>query len=231
MPELKDLTTLKLTANTTVNFNSSMTTAQIQTLIDAIPKDLDGKTVTFQFANGTYNLGSNNYIMFSYFYNGNIFIQGNISETNAAVNHTTQSVILSSNLAPINVMNISNCAVTVRNLKITNTTAGWGYPSLYFHRCSGRIVAQYNCVTKPSVAGGGCIEIYDSSNITISNNVTVLGYYGIYAANSFVHTSNNTSSGNASYGICSDLGSRTTILGTTPSGNNAATQAANSGTF
>lgn len=50
-----------LTANKTVNIPAGSTSAQIQALIDAEDKNLNGYTLNFQFANGTYaNLGTIN---------------------------------------------------------------------------------------------------------------------------------------------------------------------------
>lgn len=67
-----------LTENTTVNFNSGMTSAQIQALIDAQPKNLGTYTLTFQFADGTYTLDTQ--MNFWHFYNGGLNIYGNASE-------------------------------------------------------------------------------------------------------------------------------------------------------
>jgi len=47
-----------LNVDTTVNFTSSMTAAQIQALINAQPLNLNGHTLTFQFADGTYTLSA-----------------------------------------------------------------------------------------------------------------------------------------------------------------------------
>jgi hypothetical protein len=66
-----------LTSDRTVAFSSSFTTAQMQALIDAQPRNLGGKTLTFQFVDGNYNLSTG--LQFGSFSNGNLFIYGNSS--------------------------------------------------------------------------------------------------------------------------------------------------------
>ena len=69
-----------LTTNTTVNFNSSMTTTQMQTLIDAQPRMLNQYSLTFQFADGTYNLTAP--LTFSNF-SGDLRVYGNAADFSA----------------------------------------------------------------------------------------------------------------------------------------------------
>jgi hypothetical protein len=79
-----------LTADKTVGFSSSFTTAQMQALIDVQPKNLGGKTLTFKFADGNYNLGTG--LKFRYFSNGAVYIYGNTSNnTVAAAKNVTLS--------------------------------------------------------------------------------------------------------------------------------------------
>ena len=78
-----------LTANTTVNFTPGMTAAQMQALIDAQPKNLNGFTLTFQFGDGTYSLNSR--LNFVGFFGGTLLICGNAAEETLA---STKSVIL-----------------------------------------------------------------------------------------------------------------------------------------
>lgn len=109
-----------LTTNTTVNLTSGMTAAQIQALIDAQPRNLNTYTLTFQFADGTYNTAMTSSLVFSFFYNGALTIQGNTGEADATVLHTSQAVYLDFSAGSSNgiVVNYCNCLVTVRNLKI-----------------------------------------------------------------------------------------------------------------
>ena len=110
-----------LTANTTVNFTSGMTAAVMQALINAQPKNLNGYTLTFQFADGTYNTTMTAALTFYNFYGGGaIYILGNTGETDATALHTTQSVYLdfsSGTSTGIDIMRCQ-CDVFVQNLKI-----------------------------------------------------------------------------------------------------------------
>jgi len=90
-----------LTANKTVAFSSSFTTTQIQALIDVQPKNLGGKILTFQFADGNYNLSTG--LTFFNFSNGTLFIYGNSSNNTVAA---AKNVTLSGSL-PIYIANNS----------------------------------------------------------------------------------------------------------------------------
>jgi len=105
----------RLFTNTTVNFTSDMTVAQMVALINAVPKNLNGYTLTFQFANGTYNTSMSSYISILNFYGGGpIYIKGNAGESG---NHTNQAVILDFSASSTNGIYISNCT---GNIEISN---------------------------------------------------------------------------------------------------------------
>jgi len=105
-----------LTANKTVNFDNSMTAAEIQALIDAEPKNLNGYILTFQFADGTYTIATA--LNFSYFYGGQVYIQGNTGET-AITLHTNQAVILDASATDLNVITANFCTfVRIDNIHI-----------------------------------------------------------------------------------------------------------------
>jgi len=80
-----------LTEDTTVNFVATDTATEIQALIDAQPKNLNGYSLTFQFADGTYTLDAS--LAFSYFYSGIVNIYGNATDNSLS---TSKSVILDS---------------------------------------------------------------------------------------------------------------------------------------
>ena len=81
---------LKLEENTTVNLDNSMSASAINALIAAQPKDLNGYTLTFQFADGTYTLDET--LDFSGFRGGGTLrIYGNSSDNSLS---TTKSVNL-----------------------------------------------------------------------------------------------------------------------------------------
>jgi len=108
-----------LTANKTVSFSSSFTTAQMQSLINSQPKNLNGYSLTFQFANGNYNLSTG--LQFNYFSNGNILIHGNSADTSVVA---AKNVTISGSLDQ-NVFTITNNSafVTIRYLRpVVRTT-------------------------------------------------------------------------------------------------------------
>ena len=99
----------RLTADKTINLDNSMTSADIQALIDAQPKYIPiGLTLTFQFADGTYTM--TDVLSFGGFTGeGLLAIYGNTGEATAL--HTTQAVIL--NGASLTNFNISLAGNTV----------------------------------------------------------------------------------------------------------------------
>lgn len=71
-----------LTADKTVNFDNSMSIATMQGLINDQPKNLNGHTLTFKFADGTYNFGTSG-LNFENFSSGEVFIKGDTQTINA----------------------------------------------------------------------------------------------------------------------------------------------------
>ena len=106
-----------LTENTTVNFTSGMTAAEMQALIDAVPKNINGYNLYFDFGDGTYNTSMTSALEFYYFYNGSISIRGNTGESGL---HTNQAVALDFSAGTSSGLDIRYCQhVLVSNLKIT----------------------------------------------------------------------------------------------------------------
>jgi hypothetical protein len=105
-----------LTANKTVAFSSSFTTTQIQSLIDVQPKNLGGKTLTFQFADGNYNLSTG--LQFNFFSNGVLLIYGNSSNNTVAA---AKNVTLSGS-API-YLGQNNTTTEVNYLRLAINTS------------------------------------------------------------------------------------------------------------
>lgn len=127
-----------LTADKTVSFSSSFTTAQIQALIDAQPKNLGGKSLTFKFADGTYNLSTGLY--FTSFSNGSIYINGNSSNNtvafakNVTISGSGNSPIFistNSTYTEVNYLRLAvNTSAYAGSLTIENTNAVVNYCSL-----------------------------------------------------------------------------------------------------
>jgi hypothetical protein len=105
-----------LTSDRTVAFSSSFTTAQIQSLIDAQPKNLNGYSITFQFADGNYNLSTG--LQFNFFSNGVLLIYGNSSNNTVAA---AKNVTLSGS-API-YLGQNNTTTEVNYLRLAINTS------------------------------------------------------------------------------------------------------------
>jgi hypothetical protein len=151
----------------TVNFDNSMTTAEMQALIDAVPKNLNGNFVTFQFADGTYTMTGTLY--FRYFFSGGITIQGNTGDPSTLT--TAQSVHLNAGSSSNHVIDtwFNNVGVvTVRNLKITVNSTG-GYVGLYAVRsgCPQRFL--YNYITGNGTSNGYG-SIIDAASAYLESN-------------------------------------------------------------
>jgi hypothetical protein len=154
-----------LTANKTVNIDASMTVAQIQSLIDSQPKNLGGYILTFQFADGTYNLDAQ--LLLSYYYNGSINFQGNSTE--GTTKYTTQAVVL--NFASTNgiYINKTEAGITIKWLKISITTN-----SCINIFLSNKVWVYYCYLLGNSTAAGNGIS---------ANNVNVLFFSQCYFSN------------------------------------------------
>jgi len=110
-----------LTADKTVNLTSSLTPAEIQGLIDQQPKNLGGFALTFQFADGTYNFGTNT-LLIARFYNGRINILGNAANQGLS---TTKAVVLNfvdTAAIPIDFYLNNGVFLAIRRIKISKTT-------------------------------------------------------------------------------------------------------------
>lgn len=103
--------------STSVYYIQSTTDTDIQELIDAEPKNLNGKTLTFQFADGWYNLDS--YLEFKDFIGGSLQIYGNATDN---VTAERKHVVICS--ADTNVLNIQyNCKTMIKYIRTVITSA------------------------------------------------------------------------------------------------------------
>lgn len=107
-----------LTANTTVTLSNSMTTAQMQSIIDSQPKNLNGKSLTFAFSDGSYVL-SGSPLTFECFSNGYVNINGNSANTSSNIDKNVVIRGAINNHVIYLVNNPSN--ITVNNIKFVVT--------------------------------------------------------------------------------------------------------------
>lgn len=126
------ITAMVLTEDTTVNFDSSMSVADMQTLIDAEPKNQNGYSLTFQFADGTYSFDDT--LTFSDFFGGDLIIIGNDSD--GVPTGVARSVLLAGTTdAPL--MAITNCQrVFHEYLECMNTNVTSGTIIVSFSDCN-----------------------------------------------------------------------------------------------
>lgn len=179
---------------TTVNLNSSLTTAQIQTLIDAAPKRLNGNTLVFQFADGTYTLNSN--LTFYGFVGGQIRIQGNGFDTFFS---TTKSVHLNFSTGSAVGIIVQHCsAVDLTNLRIT-PSASVG-DAIYVNECGAGYVGGCYISGGGYTGASGVNLSYTAGTVasTYLSNVTI----GIYASNCLISSVQNDDTGTPpNYGL------------------------------
>jgi hypothetical protein len=203
----------------TVNFDNSMTTAEIQALIDAIPKYLPvGVEVTFQFADGTYT--STGTIIFEGFYGGgSAYVYGNSSDNTLS---NSKSVVVDVVTASTYGFRFRNNSCTFRAYYIRVNVAD-GQRAFQGNDCIN-LTFQYNHVQgngKTSSTGSAYhvskVLSWEVRNCGITNI-----YYGIFSSsNSSTYSFNNDDfTTSPVYGLIS---SAATIyrVGTQPAGSTA----------
>jgi hypothetical protein len=214
-----------IATSVTVDFDNSMTAAQIQALINAVPKYIPyGVTVTFQFADGTYTLNAT--LSWTGFYGGGtINILGNTTEANATVLHTTQSVVLDFSASTAVGVTVRNNEVyfMIKNLAVVTQGAATGYASLSLQHNTLSIFVYYNYFYADSyVAGdaGSAIYCLSCPSVTVLYTYLSTHYYGILSSyNSSVYSNGNDDTGTPPiYGLYASGGSKIGKVGTQPSG-------------
>jgi uncharacterized protein YoxC len=212
---------IRLRAGVTINIPTSMTAAQVQTIVSNCPNELDGYSLTFQFANGTHTWNSN--VAVRDFSGGFLYFQGDTTEGTAA--YTTQAVYIDANTwagAANGVLWFERCAcfVIVRNLKIrvpnVNDCSGV-YMSLGMVATvsANYILAAAKTNTNVGIRANRC-------NSNINNNYVSNLYRGIYADTCVVVSGSNPSTGtNPTYGLYATQGSTIGKSSTQPTGTTA----------
>lgn len=212
-----------LTTDTTVNLTSGMTAAQIQALIDAQPKNLGGKTLTFQFGDGTYNTSMTSALVFQYFYNGALNIYGNTSETDATALHTTQSVYLDFSAGTSNGIEVNDCYcyVYVRNLKIwiSDTASIHG---IYMQRSPATMIRYNYVLATGKTAANTAIRVAYGRCYCMANYVSNTQEGIKSSVGAVIHSNGNDDTGTApNYGLTAIQGATVSKEGTQPSGTTA----------
>lgn len=162
-----------LQANLTFNIDNSLTIADMNTYLNALPKNLNVNTLTIQFANGTYTWNST--IIVAGYENGRLNLYGNSSETSLAA---SKSVIID-NDGSTDVLNIgyNNAMIVVNYIEIeVDYTANLHAIDVY-----GCDDVQINsCAINMSQNNGGGVR-YHSTNGYVSNLYITYGQVGVYS--------------------------------------------------
>jgi hypothetical protein len=208
-----------LLADTVVNLTASMTTGEIQTIINTLPKNLNGKGIVFQFADGTYNLTTS--LVFSGYYAGYIWVVGDLSE--GSTNYTTQSVIFDGSTIETSPISVRMCwsQVLISNIAVKHKTTSHG---ILINQVSN-VIIRYCYILGVGAKQGGIGNLFFSYCLGISerNSLSNSGN-GVYAAGiSTVNSINNFSVGTApNYGLVTVQASTIAKDGTQPTGTLAA---------
>lgn len=212
-------------ADIVVNLTSSMTTEEMQALIDAQPKNLNGRTLTFQFANGTYNL--TNTLNFVRFFGGVLVVQGNAADTSVS---QTKSVVFNGPTG-LRVFFFNQClSIRVNWIKIVLGVTAASAAAVYINDCrEARLNAcALTNINLSTAAGSGYGGVFRESMGLIWNCSVAYLDVSYHAYRSSLFSLTSTSSVNSSYGLFADSG----IIfreGAQPGGSVAATLVLNGG--
>jgi len=183
----------------TVNFDNSMTAAQIQALIDAVPRYIPpGVIVTFQFADGEYTLNAT-LSFIGFFGGGSLYIYGNTGEANATILHTSQSVFLNFSASSCYGLSFKyiQCFVYFRNLKIKTKSHTTAYFSVFIQYCLSFIDIRYNYLLGENATvgnTGACLAVLASSSVYSYRNTMSYHTSGHYVSQMSMIESNSTAS-------------------------------------
>jgi hypothetical protein len=210
------------TETRTVNLDSSMTVEEIQSKIDIIGKNIPaGVVITFQFADGTYNLTAP-IVFFGFYGGGKINIYGNISESNNTNLHTSQRVHLDAsgiNCGGIVVSGCSVACISINNFKISIGN-NYNQAGIVIQNSSSNIDIFYNYIngTGKTSENVGIWSYRSGSSYVLKNyvsnvNVGIQSSWGVMASES------NASTGILpNYGLFAAYGATIAKLETQPAG-------------
>lgn len=206
----------------TINLDDSMTVTEIQELINDVGRNIPaGVVITLQFANGDYTLTSPLY--FNGFYGGGqILVQGNTSETDANILHTTQDVVLDFTTSVGFSIDGNKVKLLFQNLRIEVITA---LQCMFFSSTGGgdnRVQYCY-CLVGGTTGNGAGVFTQRGSVVQIVKTYFTGGLGAIWGlVNSQIYSSGNDDTGTLPlYGLRSDGNTVLGKDGTQPSGSTA----------
>jgi len=217
-----------LTANTTVNFTSGMSSATIQGLIDAQPKNLGGHTLTFQYGDGTYNTSMTAAHTYQDFYGGTMVITGNTADT--AGKNTLQSVFLDFSAGTSDGIYVNRCfaQVQVKYLKIQVADSG-SVAAIKFTRSFALNAVWWNYLLAPgkTASPGGIMS--EGAHIQAYQNLVSNLQNGLYATTGgYIQSNDNNDTGTLpNVGLLATDGGHITKTGTEAAGSQPTGSTAN----
>jgi len=213
---------LALTADTQVNLTNALSATEIQALIDAQPKNLNGYELTFQFADGTYAL--NAALIFKGFHGGVTYIYGNSADSSLG---TSKSVILNFT-GDVSGIEVGPCAHThVMYFEITVETDVTGTRCIVIWDTPSEV--RYNSCAGNSTGNGTCFGFF-GGNSKLRQNYMSNTLYGVFASYARVASRDNDDTGTQpAYGLYSTDASTIGKAGTQPTGSTSSETAGSGG--
>lgn len=210
------------TYDRTINFDNTMSAADMQALIDPLHRNIPtNHQLIIQFEDGNYTVDAA--LLFSGFYGGgDLIIQGNRGDGN--ILYTAQSVYLDFNNST-HAIQIQNCDVRIYiyNLKIRTVTTSSNYCPVYIINCPEATVC-YNYLLGTNTANGSGLFITRGSHSYANSNYVATILYGLRESyNSHMASYNNDDVGGSSpaYGLYAEYGGAIGKRGTQPAGGTA----------
>lgn len=220
----------RLPEDYTVNLTASNTAAQINAAIAEMPRYIPNDiTLTFQFADGTYNSTMTSELLWDGFYGGGtIQIYGNAGDTGC---DAVKAVDIDFSAGTSDGIHIRRCflQVDVSYLDVKVDTAAARY-AIYYEQC-GTAVTNYNYVHGTNAGFGSGIRINQCPGGSLAYNYVATIQHGIQAQTSMVVSyENDEDAGNQpQYGLYANNAGAIGKLSTQPAGSVANERTAGGG--
>lgn len=215
----------RLNNSLTINVTNTLTAAQIQNLINSVPKNLNGNTLTLQFADGEYDLGAS-YLNFTGFTNGLFKVQGNLADTTLS---NTKNVSLTTTSTGLY---FSNCSteMSVTSLKITSSASSYNHSQINAYKCPTEITVSNCALLGVNSLYGSGLRV-NSSTVYAYNTLTGNCNYGYYSqrGNLYLYGCDVDASNLPRVTLCANLGNIFVNTNTITSGSLGLTTVINGG--
>lgn len=204
----------------TVSVDNSLTAAQINSIIGFIPKYIPNDvTITFQFADGTYNSTMTAQLAFAGFYGeGSLTVQGNAGE--ATTLHTNQAVILDFSAGTSSGLYFSrnSIGITVQKLSVKISDTGSIY-GIFATRCK-YVDCRGNYVFGAAKTAANIAIAASGTYMNCATNYVSTTNYGVYATQgSTIYSNGNDDTGTSpNYGMYADTAATIGKNGAVPAG-------------